>query len=365
MITFIKKHVVLAVAFCAALISAFFVHPDKAYLNYFDYKTLSCLFMTLAVVCALRNIMFFTILSRKIVKMAGNLRLLAIYLVIITFVGSMLIANDMALITFLPLGYMALDVTKNDKYAAYIFILQNISANLGGMILPFGNPQNLYLYSYFYIPTKLFTSIMFPPFLVSVVMLVLCCCFLPKTTLNITDDFDKTLDKKKTIIYLFLFAVSILCVFRVINYIFATILILISLLFMDRQALRDVDYALLLTFSCFFIFSGNLARISAINTFASNLLSKSPLLVTIASCQIISNVPTAILLSKFTTNYRQLLLGVNIGGAGTLISSLASLITFSEYRLLYPGHTKHYLKLFAILNIIFLFVLTFLAYFYF
>ena len=145
---FIKKNIVLCIALLAATVTCFLVPPDREYLNYFDWKTLSCLFITLAVVCALRNIKFFTILSRKLVTMAGNLRSLFLLLIIITFIGSMIIANDMALITFLPLGYFALSVTRQEKYMAYLFVLQNISANLGGMLTPFGNPQNLYLYSY-------------------------------------------------------------------------------------------------------------------------------------------------------------------------------------------------------------------------
>ena len=176
---FCKSHVVLCVAILAAAISTCFVPPDAAYLSYFDLRTLSCLFLTLAVVAALRNIKFFTILARKIVAVAGNLRTLALALIYITFIGSMLIANDMALITFLPLGYFALTAAKQEKHMAYIFILQNISANLGGMLTPFGNPQNLYLYSYFSIPTGEFTAIMLPPFCLAVAMLTVCCLLLP------------------------------------------------------------------------------------------------------------------------------------------------------------------------------------------
>ena len=165
---FIKKNTVFCIAMLAALVSCFFVPPNKEYLGYFDLKTLSCLFLTLAVVCALRNIKFFTILARKLVVMAGNLRSLFLLLIVITFIGSMVIANDMALITFLPLGYFALSVTRQEKYIAYLFVLQNISANLGGMLTPFGNPQNLYLYSYFNIPTGEFCKIMLPAFLLAV-----------------------------------------------------------------------------------------------------------------------------------------------------------------------------------------------------
>ena len=169
-----KKNIVFCIAALAAGFTCFFVPPDAAYADYFDWKTLACLFMTLAVVCALRNIKFFTIVARRLVRISGNLRSLFLLLIAITFLGSMLIANDMALITFLPLGYFALSVTRQEKYMAYLFILQNISANLGGMLTPFGNPQNLYLYSYFNIPTGEFCRIMLPPFLLAITLLAVC-----------------------------------------------------------------------------------------------------------------------------------------------------------------------------------------------
>lgn len=364
-IKLIKKHTVLSVATLAAIVTGFIIPPDKEYLGYFDFKTLTCLFLTLAVVCALRNIKFFTILARKIVMMTGNLRMLALALIYITFIGSMLIANDMALITFLPLGYFALSVTKQEKYMAYVFILQNISANLGGMLTPFGNPQNLYLYSAFNIPTGEFMAIMLWPFLLAVALLTVCCLFMPKKSLAISEDFPEKLSVKRTAVYLSLFLFSILLVFRVIPYYIGLFIIPVILFIMDRDALRAVDYPLLLTFVMFFIFAGNMARIDAVHALLSSLLEKSTLLVSMLSCQVISNVPSAILLSQFTENYRELLLGVNIGGTGTLIASLASLITYSEYKLLHPGDSKNYLKLFTLLNLLFLTVLGTVAYFFF
>ena len=161
----IKKNVVLCVAILAALITSVIVPPDAAYIDYFDFKTLTCLFCVLAVVCALKNIRFFTILSRKIVDCTKNLRITVLALIYITFIGSMLIANDMALLTFLPLGFFVLTSTGKKQYMAVVFILQNIAANLGGMLTPFGNPQNLYLYTKFSIPTGEFMSIMLIPFL--------------------------------------------------------------------------------------------------------------------------------------------------------------------------------------------------------
>ncbi len=364
-IYFIKKNTVLCIAAAAAAITCFFVPPSKEYFSYFDYRTLACLFITLAVVCALRQIRFFAILARRIVQMTGNLRIMALALIYITFIGSMIIANDMALITFLPLGYYALSSTGNDKYAAHLFILQNISANLGGMLTPFGNPQNLYLYSYFGIPTGEFTKIMLPPFIIAVVLLTVCAMFFPKTSLSVNTDLGVKLDIKRTVLYLALFAVSILIVFRILPWQIGIVVIPLVLFFAERDALYMVDYSLLGTFVMFFVFSGNLSRMPAVNDFAAALLNKSTLLVTTASCQFISNVPSAILLSHFTDNYRELLLGVNIGGVGTPIASLASLITLSEFRLIYPQKTKEYIKLFLLLNALFLVIMTAAAYFWF
>ncbi len=355
---FIKKNIVFLIAALAASVTCFLVPPDEEYLGYFDWKTLSCLFITLAVVCALRNIKFFTILARKLVTMAGNLRSLFLLLIVITFIGSMIIANDMALITFLPLGYFALSVTKQEKYMAYLFVLQNISANLGGMLTPFGNPQNLYLYSYFNIPTGEFCQIMLPAFLIAVSLLIVACIPVKAVKFTIDDSFSEKLHKKKTLLYIVLFVISILIVFRVIPFIVGLLLIPVVLFIVDREALKMVDYGLLGTFFFFFIFSGNLARLDAVNELISSLLEKDTLLVSVLSCQFISNVPSSILLSKFTTDYPSLLLGVNIGGTGTIIASLASLITFSEFKVLYPDQSKKYLGIFTGLNVAFLVILT-------
>ncbi len=357
-INFFKKYTVFCIAVIAATVTCFFVPPDREYLGYFDFKTLCCLFLTLAVVCALRNIKFFTILARQLVKITGNLRSLFLMLIFITFLGSMLIANDMALITFLPLGYFALSTAKQEKYMAYLFILQNISANLGGLLTPFGNPQNLYLYSYFNIPTGEFCTMMLPLFLLAVTMLVLACLFVKPQSLAITNEFPIKLNRRRAALYILLFAISILVVFSVVDMWVGLIAIVGVLLFADRYAIKMVDYPLLLTFFFFFIFSGNLARIDAINGFLSRILEWDTLLVSTLSCQFISNVPSAILLSRFTGDYHALLLGVNIGGTGTLIASLASLITFNEYRALYPKKVKFYLALFTGINLIFLIIMT-------
>ncbi len=358
LLNFFRSNVVLTIALCAAGLSSCFVPMDAAYADYFDYKTLTCLFVTLAVICALRDIRFFTIIAQKIVRMAGNLRMTILSLVYITFIGSMLIANDMALLTFLPLGYFALSSTGKDKYMAPTFILQNIAANLGGMLTPFGNPQNLYLYEKFLIPNGEFMTIMLIPFAVAVTLITACCLFFPGEKLTMNEKVDSKLPTKRTALYLILFACTILIVFRMIPYIYGLIFIPAILLFVDRDALKQVDYPLLLTFVAFFIFAGNMSRIDAVSNLFSGLLGKNTLLTAVTSCQFISNVPSAILLSQFTDNYRALLMGVNIGGAGTLIASLASLITFREYTRHYPHMTVKYIGLFSAFNFAFLIVLT-------
>lgn len=356
-LAFVKANAVLCIAVFCALITSIFVPVDKEYLSYFDYKTLTCLFCVLAVVCALKNIKFFTVLATQIVKVFKNTRSTILALVYVTFIGSMFIANDMALLTFLPLGYVILTSTNKHKLMAFTFIMQNIAANLGGMLTPFGNPQNLYLYSKFNIPTGEFTLIMLPPFLLAVTLITICCLFVKKEELLVESNLPR-LPVIKTMIYLVLFALSIIIVFRIIPYQIGLVVIPLVLLFMDRKALKQVDYGLLFTFVAFFIFAGNMARISVIREVFSYLLDKSPLLVSVLSCQIISNVPSAILLSQFTTNYVPLLIGVNIGGCGTLISSLASLITFREYTTKNPNKTKSYVLLFSLFNFGFLIVLT-------
>lgn len=362
-ISFIKSNVVLVVAFLAAVITSCIVTPDEQYISYFDFKTLTCLFCTLAVICALKDISFFTIIARRIVALTGDIRRAIITIVIITFVGSMLIANDMALLTFLPLGYFVLRSSGQQKYMIFTFIMQNIGANLGGMLTPFGNPQNLYLYNKFGIPTGEFMKIMAIPF-VSAIALILICCFIfvKKEKLSVQKDDDAHLPLWRTALYLVLFAFSIAIVFRSIPYYWGLVVIPAVLLIADRSALQHVDYGLLMTFVCFFIFSGNMSRIEAVNHIISALLAKNTLLVSIASCQFISNVPSAILLSEFTENYRALLYGVNIGGTGTIIASLASLITFRQYCAAEPGGAKKYLLHFSAFNFAFLIIMTAICY---
>lgn len=355
---FAKKNVVMLIALLLAIVTCFFIPPDAEYLNYFDFNTLSCLLAVLAIVCALKNVNFFYFLADRTVKLFKSARSSVLALVYITFIGSMLIANDMALLTFLPLGYLVLTNTKKEKYMIFTFVMQNVAANLGGMLTPFGNPQNLYLYSKFSIPTLEFMGIMVIPFAISVLLITVCCLiFVKKEPLTFEGETARP-EPKRTALYLVLFALSIIMVFRVIPYWIGLPVVLLVLLIFDRKALIAVDYPLLLTFVFFFIFAGNMARIEAVRSFFSYLLGLNTLLFSVLSCQIISNVPSAILLSQFTDNYAPLLIGVNIGGVGTLISSLASLITFREYCSHNPKKGGKYLGIFSAFNFSFLIILT-------
>ena len=353
----VKNNIVLIIAIIAAVVTSIIVPPDEKYLEYFDLKTLACLFSVLAVVCALGNIRFFYNIAKEIVRRFKNAKIAILALVYITFMGSMLIANDMALLTFLPLGYFVLHTTKKEKYLAFTFIMQNIAANLGGMLTPFGNPQNLYLYSKFGIADSEFVGIMLPPFILSVALITLCCLVFVKNEPLEIDNAPDNMPRWRVAVYLVLFSISILMVFRFLPYWIGLIIVFISILILDRKALLRVDYGLLLTFVFFFIFAGNMGRIEVIRDFFSHLLGINTLIFSAMSCQFISNVPSAILLSQFTENYKELLIGVNIGGAGTLIASLASLITFKEYTKRQPKSTVKYILQFSAFNFGFLIIL--------
>lgn len=354
---FTKKNAVLLIAVTVAIATSFIVPPDGEYLKYFDLSTIFCLLGTLAVVCALSDAHFFEIIARKIVSGLKDSRKIVFALVFITYFGSMIMANDMALITFLPLGYFALTQSGKQKYMAYTFVMQNVAANLGGMLTPFGNPQNLYLYSYFSIPTGEFFLIMLPPFITALLLIAACCFFVKKENAEIIDDSSYSISPLKLTVYLILFACSVLSVMRVYPYYIGVSITLVGVAIMDIKAYKSVNYGLILTFCAFFVFSGNASRIPLVHEIIGNLLEKNTLLFSILSCQIISNVPTATLLCRFMGNYKALLAGVNIGGLGTPVASLASLITLGEYKRRGSG-IKKYVGLFLAINFSFLLVLT-------
>lgn len=354
---FIKKQPVLAIATVVAIVTCFLVTPDEEYLGYLDFRTLACLFCTLEVVCGFAHIHTFELAAENIVRKLSNTRNVITGVVFITYVGSMLLANDMALLTFLPFGYYVLETTDKKKYMAYTFVLQNIAANLGGMLTPFGNPQNLYLYSHFHIDTMEFMNIMLIPFLTALFLILICCLLIKKEPMQLVNKKGYVFNRKMTLIYTALFLSSVLVVLRILPYKEGTVLITLAMLLLDRKAVKEVNYPLLATFTVFFIFSGNMARIDAVHNLFAKILPGKELLFGVLSCQFISNVPSAVLLSHFTTNYSKLLVAVNIGGLGTPIASLASLITLSEYRRRDPEHTGRYVAVFEAINFSFLIIL--------
>lgn len=353
----LKSRIVLIVALVAAAVTCFFVPPDGSYADYFDLDTLSCLFCTLAVVSALKRRRFFEWLAVKIVTAFGNMRRVTFALVFVTYFGSMIMANDMALITFLPLGWLVLSSCGKTKYTAFVFVMQNVAANLGGMLTPFGNPQNLYLYSFFEINAGEFFAIMAIPFAVAFVLIAGTCLVVKPEPIRLETHPEPAPPVWRMIVYFVLFALSVMIVFRVFPYYVGLIIVTVALAILEPKCFLRVDYGLLLTFCAFFVFSGNLARIPAVRDLLASVVAMSPLLVGTATCQVISNVPSAVLLSRFTTDYRHLLIAVNIGGLGTPVSSLASLITLGEYRKREPGKTLRYLGLFSLINFSYLAVL--------
>ena len=354
---FIKSEIVLSIATVLAIITCFIVPVDKEYLGYFDASTLVCLFCMLIVIAGLKSSNIFELISRKIIGMFHNRRTVIYALVFGTFLFDMIVANDMSLITFLPLTYLVLHSTKNDEYLAFTFIMQTIAANMGGMITPYGNPQNLYLYSHYHISTLEFFTILLPQAFTVAVLLYLCCAFVENKPLKLRRNSKIILHEENIYTYSFLFVLVLLSIFRIVPYFITLIVVLVAVTIRDRKRFKDVDYALIATFCVFFIFSGNIARIPAIKDFISSFVVDHTLLAGILSCQFISNVPTAIFLSNFTMNYRELLISVNIGSLGILISSLASLITLKEFLKHQPKNFWKYLGMFTVFNTGFLAVL--------
>ena len=369
----IRQNATASIAATAALVTMLFVPPDAAYLGYFDLNTLACLFALLAVIRALRNAGFFETVAHAVVRRFKTLRGLGCALVGVTLVCSMFATNDMALLMLLPLSTVTLASTGNERALPFTFVMQAIAANLGGMILPFGNPQNIFLNSRFGIAFPDFLATMALPFAVSVILIALCCLAGFKATplsSSGVPDADASerapLPRAKTALYLVLFALSLGMVFGVVPFVAGVVIVAVALLFADRRALAHVDWGLLATFALFFVFSGNMARIPEVQGFFSMLLGQSTLVTSALASQVISNVPAAILLAPFVDGYQSLLIGVNIGGAGTLIASLASLIAFNHFRAIKRGmkrpgiqalSTKRYLALFSALNFAFLAVL--------
>lgn len=375
-IRFLRIHWMPSASAAVALLSMCFVPPDDGYLSYFDWKTLGCLFCVLAVASALRNAGVFDWAARAIIKRFARPQTIVMTLVLTTAFMSMLFTNDVALVIMLPLTVAILMRLDSPPLMPAVFAMQALAANLCGMITPFGNPQNLYIFSYYHVGLSDFLAVMALPFALSTVGIVAVTIAFarryPQTSGDDTlqdehgtvyldpEDAAAFVNRRRMLVYVPLFIVTLLAVFRVIPVHVAVIIVVLALAIMDRKALIKVDYALLVTFVCFFVFAGNMARIPVLEAAVRPVMEGWGLLTSALVSQVISNVPAAVLLSHFTDVWQPLLIGVNIGGAGTFIGSLASLIAIRHFmiaRTMIPRlreadapTTGEFLRLFGLLN---------------
>ena len=352
---FIAKETVLCVAAACAIVTMFIVPPDQEYLHYIDFRVLCLLLCLMAVIAGLKAIGLFDWLTYQLLHRIHSGRALGITLVMLPFFSSMFVTNDVALIIFIPFTLMLLDGLGCRRNIIPVTVFQTIAANLGSMATPVGNPQNLYLYAFYNLSIGDFFSVTLPLTAVSFVALIAASIpLLPRKLPEQTMEEAGIRSSKQLIVYLALFVLCLLTVFRVIPYPVTTAITILALLIVDRKLLKEIDYMLLLTFVCFFTVSENLGRVDSIRVFLQQLLQANTLLTAIGTSQVISNVPAAVVLSGFTDQWRQLLSGVNIGGLGTPIASLASLITIKFY-MRWPGaKIGHFIGYFAIANIVFL-----------
>lgn len=329
---FLKKEAVLSIAALCAIATMFFIPPSLEYLHYIDFRVLCLLLCLMAVVAGFKSVGAFEYLTYQLLSRIRSGRILGLTLVMLPFFSSMLVTNDVALLIFIPFTLELLTRMELKKPIVPVIVLQTVAANLGSMATPVGNPQNLYLYSAFSLSAADFFSVVLPLTAVSFASLgIISLPVLPKELSQQKLEKAVISSTGKLLIFALLFVLCLLTVFRVVPYPVTTSVIVILLLILDRKLLKDVDYMLLATFVCFFVVSENLGRIEAVRSFLQALLMKNTLLTSIGASQIISNVPAAVLLSGFTDQWPQLLAGVNIGGLGTPIASLASLITMKLY----------------------------------
>lgn len=359
----IKNETVFCVSFFLAVLSAFFVHPDAAYLTYPDYRTLALLFCLMIIVAGLQSLGIFSMLSQFLLKKVHGIRSLSLVMVLLCFFSSMVITNDVTLITFVPFTILIFRMGSQVRRVLKLIVLETIAANLGSMATPIGNPQNLYLYSVSDLTTAEFAWATLPYAGLSLLLLtavIIAAKDEPLLEIVVTEPAEspKAGLLRSAIPFFALLILCLLVVFRLLPYQPVLICVMAAVLLLKRKLYLSVDYFLLLTFLCFFVFIGNMKRIPEINALLVSAVQGRELLVGILASQIISNVPAAILLSGFSSDFSSLLTGVNLGGLGTLIASLASLISFKFFSREYPDRKEAFLKEFTIWNLVFLAVLT-------
>lgn len=358
LLAFFKREAVLTVAALCALATMVLVPPDAAYLDYIDLRVLCLLLCLMAVVAGFQSCGAFQWLAGRLLARGTGPRALAVILVLLHFFCSMAVTNDVALITFAPFTLLLLDQLDCRAAAVPLLVLQTIAANLGSMATPVGNPQNLYLYGAYGLSAGDFFPVVLPLAGISLACLTAAALPVLPRDLQVPPVHPQPLRQSgKLALYGVLFLLCLLTVFRVLPYGLLTVLVLGTLAAVEPALLRKLDVSLLCTFVCFFTVSGNLGRLPAVHTFLQGLLERSTLLTGALTSQIISNVPAAVLLSGFTDNWRELLLGVDIGGLGTPVASLASLITLKLYLRSREARPARYLAVFTAGNAALLVVL--------
>lgn len=358
----LKNEIVFTISLLLAVITSLFTAPQLSYIN---FKVVALLFNLMIIIAAFRNLFVMDKISLWILSKCHSARLISMIFIVITFLSSMLVTNDVALITFVPLAIFTFKKIKIDPMKTVI--LQTLAANIGSSLTPMGNPQNLFLFTFYKLNSFQFFSITFPFVFFGFLWILLLNSRVSKERFELAFDNIPIKNTRKVAIYLVFFILAILSVFNIIDYRYTLLITLIFVICMDTHILKQVDYFLLATFIFFFIFIGNVSNIDLIKETLERLLLKPgmPYFSSIILSQVISNVPCSILISSFTDNWREVLLGVNIGGMGTLIASLASLISYKIYFNYKPENKKIYLKKFHIYNFVSLFIFAFIMYLYF
>lgn len=355
---FWKKEPVLCIAAVCALLSIALNPPSAAYLNYIDWRVISLLFCLMSVVAGLQECGVFAVLAQRLLAGERRMRFVTLVLVLLPFFVSMLVTNDVALITFVPFAVLVLGLIGRTERLIYIVVLQTIAANLGSMATPVGNPQNLYLYANYELTAGQFFAVMLPLSLVSLAGLVIAAlCVKPEGIRVVFADRAAIQSRGKLGLMAVLFVLCLLSVFRVLPYPALLAVVLSAMIIFDRPLFRKVDYGLLATFFCFFLFAGNVGACGPVHDAIAALMEGRAALTAGLASQIISNVPAAVLLSGFTADWRGLLIGTNIGGLGTPIASLASLISLKSYLKSPNARPGRYLLIFTIANVVGLAVL--------
>lgn len=356
----LKSDPVLICAWILALLSMFAVRPDADYFSYIDFRSLGILWGLMIVIQGFRENSIFEKIGEKLLGKVTTGRQLAIVLMLMCFFGSMLITNDVALITFVPFALMTLHSCRREDMMIPVIVLQTVAANLGSMLTPIGNPQNLYLYGLTGMGIGEFVLCMLPYSVAALVLLLIAAFFIKNGKSNLgerTDNYQvvKSFGSKKQVaVYSVLFILALLTVLRVMPWYTMAAMIFVVVAIMDGKILLRADYILLLTFIGFFVFTGNMGRIPEVSNFLQTVSEGREFLMGVVVSQFISNVPATLMLSGFVSDYKELLIGVNVGGLGTLIASMASLISFKAYSNDYKENRGKYILAFTFVNVVFL-----------